>query len=126
MTYAYWFRGMSDPVSPDEQKFEVVYREHGYTEEYAEFELSPTRDSIMRDSIYMKMKIRNKLVTFFKHTKDEYGSYDEMEFAEVSLNFKPAYIALAAFRGIRNSKRNLNTAAAIPAYIDYVRVIPVK
>lgn len=126
MTYAYNFRSFDDPVGTDEQKFQIIYREHGYPEEFSDFELSPTDEQTHRDSIYLRMKVRGYEVSFLKHVGEEYESFREITNAKVSLNFHPKYIGIAAFRGIRNAEGKRNESATIPAYFDYVKVRPLK
>lgn len=106
------------------QKLQVIKREHGQAYELGEF-LRDTEKNPPIDSVWIAVVKRNNEYEFFYNLRNEYGPFQS--FAKMTFDFKPAYIGIGAFNGIRQYDFGpFNTSPSTPAYIDYLVFEPCK
>jgi hypothetical protein len=82
-------------------------------------EVTPN-SSLSNQSLWLRMEHKDGQVRFFYHWGAEYSSFSEI--ASMDIDFVPAYVGVVAFRGLKDSKRNINNSEAIPVFIDYIKV----
>lgn len=105
-------------VGGSTQKLQVIKREHGQAYELGR----PLRDIEKEpplDSVWIAVVKRDNEYEFFCNPRNEYSSFQS--FAKTTFDFKPVYIALGAFNGIRQYDSGpFNSSSSTPAYIDYL------
>lgn len=72
--------------------------------------------------VWMQVRFEKNHFRFFVHFWEEHASFTET--GRFDFDFEPYYVALVAFRGIRDHRRGLNTSETIPVCFDYLRVEP--
>jgi hypothetical protein len=111
--------------TPSQQGLQIIKREHGTAyETYYRLKEWPKgqTNSHKAQTIWLQIVVSKKNFHFFYHGSEEFASFSEI--AEINFDFEPRYVAIGAFRGLRDSTKNLNNSEAIPAFFDYVKVEP--
>lgn len=108
-----------------QQGLQIIKREHGTAyeaykglKEWPRGQTNPHKTQ----TIWLQIAVSKKIFRFFYHGSEEFASFSEI--AEIDFDFEPCYVAIGAFRGLRDSTKNLNNSEAIPAFFDYVKVEP--
>lgn len=111
--------------NPSSQILQIIRREKGaaYEQQY-KMRSWPKGSTPPQEAptYWLQLKFDRGKCTFYWHGNEEFASFQE--FAKMDFDFEPRYIAIAAFRGLRDSSKNLNNSEAIPAFFDYVKVEP--
>jgi hypothetical protein len=109
------------------QAIQIVKRENGTAYETPTFiiwswDTPAPPDSSFISPIWIQIQCEKNKFHFYYHFGEEYASFRAVN--TIDFNFEPAFVAIGAFRGIRNSKRDLNNSESIPAFFDYLKVEP--
>lgn len=110
---------------PPGRSIQMIKREHGmtYDKNHVVDILQPGQELMaLPPGIWIQVQFENKRFRFFRHYEEEFSSF--IEIGELDFNFEPHYVAVVAFRGLRDVRRELNTAKAIPVCFDYIKVEP--
>lgn len=111
-----------ESCTPSKLIVQIIKRENGETYEKQQVIRAWQNGSKNPNPLinfWMQIEFENDKFKFFFHEGEEYGSY--LEIAEIDYNFNARYLAIAAFRGLRDSQRNPNNSDAIPAFLNYVK-----
>lgn len=105
------------------QTIQIIKMEHGTPYEkqnpIRKWSLSSTSPPKITP-LWIQIQVDGNKFRFFGHWGEEHSSFTEI--ANIDFDFEPYYVAIAAFRGIRDDYRALNNSESIPVFIDYLKV----
>lgn len=107
--------------SPPRQVLQMVKNEHGTVfEKFVVAKQISPKASPTAQSLWLRMEYESGQVRFFYHWGAEYSSFQEI--ATMDIDYEPAFVGLAAFRGLKDGSRKPNIAASLPVFVDYLKV----
>lgn len=99
--------------------YQIIKRDHGEASEIQRMYLEKSDTSI--NMFYLKITRYKNQYKFYMHFGEESDSYTQL--GEMTFNFEPRIVSIAAFNGLRMSVHGpLNTASSIPAKFDWIKI----